>query len=162
MVHHRRRGSRRNPLGTGWGATFLEGLGVLSGLLGSKYVAQMVLSSSNTGIMGYGANLAVGVAGGWAAGSLLKKPKLGQAFLIGAVIEVIIRVLEDYTPFGQYTSGMGVGDYFASNWVTPQRYTDALHSAQVQIPGGWAPSVVVQSNAAPKGSLSGYDGMDGM
>jgi len=162
VVHHRRRGSRRNPLGTGWGATFVEGLGVLSGLLGSKYVAQMILGTSNTGIMGYAANLGVGVAGGWAAGSLLKKPKLGQAFLIGAVIEVIVRVLEDYTPFGQYTSGMGVGDYFASNWVTPQRYTDALHSAQVQIPGGWAPSVVVQSNAAPKGSLSGYDGMDGM
>ena len=50
---------------------------------------------------------------------------------------------------GQYTSQLGMGDYLVSNWVNPQRYVDALHSAQVQIPGGWAPTTVIQSAAPP-------------
>jgi len=165
VTRHRRHSYRHNPLGAGWGQTFTEGLAILSGLLGSKYVTQMVLGSSNSGLIGYVGNLAVGAVGGWAAGSVMKKPKLGQSFFVGSVIEVIIRALEDYTPFGTYVSGMGVGDYFASNFVTPQRYVDGLHSAQVQIPGGWAPTTIIQSNAAPAGavaSLSSGPSMDGM
>jgi hypothetical protein len=163
VVHRRRHTYRRNPLGAGWGQTFTEGLAILSGLLGSKYVAQMVLGSSNTGIIGYVANLAVGGIGGWAAGSFLKKPKLGQSFFIGSVMEVIVRVLEDYTPAGSFIQSMGVGDYFASNFVTPQRYVDALNSAQVQIPGGWAPTTVIQSNAAPAGAVASMGGsIEGM
>ena len=160
VTHHRRRSYRRNPLGAAWGSTFTEGLAILSGLLGSKYVAQMVLGSSNTGFMGYIANLAVGGVGGWAAGSILKKPKLGQSFFVGSVIEVIIRVLEDYTPAGTFISSMGVGDYFASNWVTPQRYTDALNGANVQIPNGWAPvTQVISSSGASAGAAGLMDGM---
>jgi hypothetical protein len=162
-MRRRRHSYRRNPLGAGWGSTFTEGLAILSGLLGSKYVAQMVLGSSNTGIMGYVANLAVGGVGGYLAGTVLKKPKLGQSFFVGSVIEVIIRVLEDYTPAGTFIQSMGVGDYFASNFVTPQRYVDALNSAQVQIPNGWAPTTVISSAAAPAGAMASLgDYMDGM
>ena len=154
VMHHRRRSSRRNPLGQGGTQTLIEGVAILSGLLGSKYVAQLVLGTSNTGILGYGANLVVGGIGAWGIGSAMKKPKLGQSFFVGSVIEVIIRALEDYTPFGTYVSGMGVGDYFASNFVNPQRYTDALNSANVQIPAGWAPTTVIQSSAAPAGAVA--------
>jgi hypothetical protein len=145
----------------------MEGSAVLAGILGSKYLAQMVLGTSNTSFVGYAANLAVGGIGGWAAGSLLKKPKLGQSFFVGSVIEVIIRVLEDYTPVGSFIQSVGVGDYFASNFVTPQHYANALNSAQVSIPQGWAPTTVIQSASAPAGSLSGipnsgFGNFDGM
>jgi hypothetical protein len=166
VTHRRRHTYRRNPLGAGWMQTMTEGLAILSGLLGSKYVAQLVLSTSNTGIIGYVGNLAVGGIGGWALSSLAKKPKLGQNFFMGSVIEVIVRVLEDYTPAGSFISSIGIGDYFASNWVSPQRYTDALNSANVQIPGGWAPTTVIQSSAAPAGAVSQLSSMspamDGM
>jgi len=167
VVRHRRHSYRRNPLGAGWGQTFMEGSAVLAGILGSKYLAQMVLGTSNTSFVGYAANLAVGGIGGWAAGSLLKKPKLGQSFFVGSVIEVIIRVLEDYTPVGSFIQSVGVGDYFASNFVTPQHYANALNSAQVSIPQGWAPTTVIQSASAPAGSLagipnSGFGNFDGM
>jgi hypothetical protein len=32
---------------------------------------------------------------------------------------------------------VGMGLYQPSNWVTPQRYTSPLTSAQIQIPSGW-------------------------
>ena len=167
VVRHRRHSYRRNPLGAGWGQTFMEGSAVLAGILGSKYLAQMVLGTSNTSFVGYAANLAVGGIGGWAAGSLLKKPKLGQSFFVGSVIEVIVRVLEDYTPVGAFIQSVGVGDYFASNFVTPQHYVNPLNSAQVGIPAGWAPTTVIQSASAPAGSLagipnSGFGNFDGM
>lgn len=158
VTHRRRHSYRRNPLGAGWGQTFTEGLAILSGLLGSKYVTQLVLGASNTGLMGYAGNLVVGGVGGWAAGSFLKKPKLGQSFFVGSVIEVIVRLLEDYTPAGTFIQSMGVGDYFASNFVTPERYVDGLNSAQVQIPGGWAPTTVIQSSGAPMGATAGLSG----
>jgi hypothetical protein len=167
VVRHRRHSYRRNPLGAGWGQTFMEGSAVLAGILGSKYLAQMVLGTSNASFVGYAANLAVGGIGGWAAGSLLKKPKLGQSFFVGSVIEVIVRVLEDYTPVGAFIQSVGVGDYFASNFVTPQHYVNPLNSAQVGIPAGWAPTTVIQSASAPAGSLagipnSGFGNFDGM
>lgn len=140
-------------MGEGWTATFMTGLYTLGGLLGSKYAAQMVLGSSNTGVVGYAGNL---VAGGLLAAGVnfgLKNKKGAQAVFVGSVIEVIVRLLNDYTPYGSYVSGLGMGDYLASNWVSPQRYTDALNSANVQIPGGWAPTtVVMQSAGAPMGS----------
>lgn len=147
-------------MGEGWSATFTEGLFVLGGLLGSKYAAQMVLGASNVGFLGYGANLVAGGILSWGVNSFMKNRKGAQAIFVGSVIEVIIRLLNDYTPYGQYVSGLGMGDYLASNWVSPQRYVDPLNSAMVQIPGGWAPTtqVVVSSNAVPKGVSGIYDG----
>ena len=147
-------------MGEGWGATFTEGLFVLGGLLGSKYFTQLVLGASNTGVLGYGGNLVAGGLLSWGVNSFLKNRKGAQAVFVGSVIEVIIRLLNDYTPYGSYVKELGVGDYLASNWVSPQRYVDPMRSAQVEIPGGWAPTtqVVVSSNAAPKGVSGLYSG----
>jgi hypothetical protein len=49
--------------------------------------------------------------------------------LAGGIGQVIARAIGDYTQFGQYLDGAGMGDYMASNWVTPQRLPDALNSA---------------------------------
>ena len=155
--HHR----RHNPMGTGWGAQITSALYIIAGAVGSKLAAQAVLGTNNTGFMGYGANLAAGGILAWIAKGVLKNAQAAREVFAGSVVQVVLRLIADYTPFGQYTAGLGMGDYLASNWVTPQRYVDALHSAQVQIPGGWAPTTVIQSAAPPvaAGGMSGlYEG----
>jgi hypothetical protein len=112
--------------------------------------------------MGYAANLAVGGVGAWVIGGPMKNKKAAAAFFSGSVVEVVLRLITDYTPFGQYVSGLGMGDYFASNFVTPQRYVDALNSAQVEIPSGWAPTTVIASAAAPPGTGGAGSGMNGL
>lgn len=153
---HRR--TSRNPFGGGWSSEIQQALFVIAGAVGSKLGAQMVLGSNNTGVMGYAGNLAVGGALALGTKALLKNGKAAAAIFSGAVVEVILRVISDYTPFGSYVSGLGMGDYFASNWVQPQRYVDALNSAQVQIPAGWAPTTVIQSAAPPASMGAGMNG----
>jgi len=157
---HNRGHRRRNPGMTGIVA---EALATGVGLFGSQFIAQMVLGSNNTGIMGYAAN---GIAGGLLAGAasmVRATQRLAPYVIVGTVLEILYRIIVDNSLLGQYTSQLGMGDYMASNWVTPQRLPDALHNAQIQIPSGWgggmiaAPSAagapgVTSSAAAPKGS----------
>lgn len=154
----RRNGHRRvsrNPFGGGWSQEITNGLFVIAGAVGSKLGAQMILGSNNMGVMGYAGNLAVGGALALGTKAVLKNGKAAAAIFSGAVVEVILRIISDYTPFGSYVSGLGMGDYFASNWVQPQRYVDALNSAQVQIPQGWAPTTVIASAAPPAAMAAG-------
>lgn len=157
--HNRGRVHHRNPFGGGWGQDITNALFVVAGAVGAKLGAQMVLGSGNTGVMGYAGNLAVGGVLALGYKAVFKNARAAAAIFSGAVVEVVLRLISDYTPYGQFVSGLGMGDYFASNWVTPQRYVDALNSAQVQIPAGWAPQqVVVQSAGVPAGMQGYYDG----
>lgn len=160
-VRHNRR--RRNPMGGSWGAEVTQALYIIAGAIGSKLGAQMVLGTSNTGFMGYGANLAAGGILAYAAKAVLKNDAAAKGIFAGAVVQVVLRLITDYTPFGQYASLQGVGDYMASNWVTPQRYVDGLHSAQIEIPGGWgpAPMVMASSGVNANAVAAGSDGMGG-
>lgn len=160
-VRHNRR--RRNPMGGSWGAEVTQALYIIAGAIGSKLGAQMVLGTSNTGFMGYGANLAAGGILAYAAKAILKNDAAAKGIFAGAVVQVVLRLITDYTPFGQYASLQGVGDYMASNWVTPQRYVDGLHNAQIEIPNGWgpAPMVMASSGVNANAVAAGSDGMGG-
>ena len=160
-VRHNRR--RRNPMGGSWGAEVTQALYIIAGAIGSKLGAQMVLGTSNTGFMGYGANLAAGGILAYAAKAVLKNDAAAKGIFAGAVVQVVLRLITDYTPFGQYASLQGVGDYMASNWVTPQRYVDGLHNAQIEIPNGWgpAPMVMASSGVNANAVAAGSDGMGG-
>jgi hypothetical protein len=152
---------RRNPMGGSWGAEVTHALYIIAGAIGSKLGAQMVLGTSNTGFMGYGANLAAGGILAWAAKGIMKNTEAAKGIFAGSVVQVVLRLITDYTPFGQYASLQGVGDYMASNWVTPQRYVDGLHSAQIEIPDGWgpAPMVTASSGVNANAVAAGSDGM---
>ena len=159
-VRHNRR--RRNPMGGSWGAEVTQALYIIAGAIGSKLGAQMVLGTSNTGFMGYGANLAAGGILAWAAKGIMKNSEAAKGIFAGSVVQVVLRLITDYTPFGQYASLQGVGDYMASRWVTPQRYLDGLHSAQIEIPDGWgpaAPMVMASSGVNANAVAAGSDGM---
>jgi hypothetical protein len=145
-------------MGGSWGSEITNALFIVAGAVGSKLATQMVLGTNNTGVFGYAGNLAAGGLLAWLTKGVLKNPSAARAVFAGSVVQVVLRAIADYTPFGQYTSQLGMGDYMASNWVTPQRYVDGLNSAQVQIPSGWAPTTVVQSSGVPAG-MGSYDGM---
>jgi hypothetical protein len=165
-TNRRRHNRRRNPGAAGMsvkqGMMFAVGAGV--GFFGSKLLTQAVMGASNTGTTGYLGN-AVATAGLAVTAHMFRGvlgKSAGIAVLSGGILQLLARILTDNTPFGQFTSALGVGDYQMQNFVTPQRLIDPLNSAAIEIPSGWgAPAVAVSSNGAPAHMLpkgtSGYN-----
>jgi hypothetical protein len=145
------------------GIIFTIGAGV--GFFGSKALTQMFLGANNTGMTGYLVNGLV--TAGLSIAAAMFRGVLGRqasiAVASGGILQLIARIITDQTPFGQFTSQLGVGDYQMQNFVTPQRLKDPLGSAEIEIPPGWAPTTVIQSAAVPKQiaasapALSGYN-----
>jgi hypothetical protein len=125
-----------------------------AGFFGSKVLTQAVMGASNTGVVGYFGN-AIATGGLALVAYMLKFKKAAAAILAGGVLQIAARAVTDYTPFGQFTSSLGVGDYQMQSFVTPQRLVDPLGSAQIEIPPAWAPQVV--TTAAPPGGVHGYN-----
>jgi hypothetical protein len=144
-------------MGGGVTGLFTNALWLIGGAVGTRVIAQAVLGAKNTGVMGYIGNAVTAFGLSLIVGKLFKNPSAARSVLAGGIVSVVLRLISDYTPLGQYTSQIGLGDYQVSNWVTPQRYKDALNSAEVEIPAGWAPTVV-QSNAPPHGAPAGMAG----
>jgi len=144
---------RRNASGGGmsFGAEIMDTVWLVAGAVSTQMLTQMVLGANNTGIMGYAGNGVAGFILSFAASKLLKQPKVGRAIFKGAILQIVLRAIRDYTPFGQITANIGMGDYIASNWVTPQIYADPNNSAMVVPPNGWGTGVV-----APAKGVSGY------
>ena len=152
----RRRHTRRNAgSGMGFGAEIMDTVWLVAGAVGTQMLTQMVLGSNNTGIVGYAGNGVAGFVLSFAASKLLKQPKVGRAIFKGAILQIVLRAIRDYTPFGQITANIGMGDYIASNWVTPQIYADPNNSAMVVPPNGWGTGIQAAPPAAAKG-VSGY------
>jgi hypothetical protein len=149
-----RRRTRRNPsmgrAASGVSGFLVQGLWAIGGAASSKMLTQMVLGSSNTGLMGYGANLASAFLIGTGVKMVLRNPSAGNAVILGGVIQTLLRVLIDKTPFGERVSNIGMGDYMAQNFLTPQRLVDGLNSAQIEPP--------VMPLAAPQKGMSGIYG----
>jgi hypothetical protein len=166
VVYRTRKASRRRrhnagrSAGTGITGLFTNALWLVGGAVGTKMITQLVLGAKNTGIMGYIGNAVTAFGLSLLVGKLMRNPAAGKAVLSGGIVALVLRLLSDYTPLGQYTSAIGMGDYQVSHWVTPQRYADALNSAEVEIPAGWAPKVI-QSAAPPGGGMSSYGSPSG-
>ena len=138
--HHRRR-THRNPSMGDLTGLVTSAVFTVAGAVGSKYLTQMVLTTSNTGIMGYLGNLVSAFLLSWGVKAFMKNDKAAGAVLAGGMVQVVLRLINDYTPFGQYTSQLGMGDYgignyMPQNFLTPQRLTNGLYSANLQTYGG--------------------------
>ena len=133
MYVARQRHSRRigNP---GRVTEYLKaGAAVVGGAVGSKLGTQAILGASNTGWMGYLGNLVATGLLGWGAHAVLKDKMVSQMVVAGGIAQVIVRAIGDYTPYGSYLAGSGVGDYQASAFLTPQRMMpNALNSAALE------------------------------
>lgn len=137
--HHRRRnpgfaGSLGTPMDWLYG-----GVGVIAGVVGTRALPQLVLGSSNTGIMGYLANAASTALLTVAAHFASKSRVLAASVLAGGAASILSRIIQDYSLLGSYSSQVGLGDYLMSDFLTPQRLTNGLQTANLMQPK-WAQS----------------------
>ena len=149
--HYSRRRNAAGGMGGGFMGEIMDTVWLVAGAVGTQMLTQMVLGTSNTGLMGYAGNGVAGFALSFVASKLLKQPKVGRALFKGAVLQIVLRAIRDFTPFGSATANLGMGDYIASNWVTPQIYADPNNSAMVVPPNGWGTGA-----PPPTKGVSGY------
>jgi hypothetical protein len=135
---HKKR--RRNPGGIGAAIGSPKELltGAAAGLLSAvatRQVPQMILSTANTGVEGYAANLATALAVTWAAGAFMG-PAAARGALIGGTVIVLDRILsEQVSPVAQYLQLSGVGDAMAYNKLGTIRQGYYMHP-NLQNPDG--------------------------
>jgi hypothetical protein len=149
---------------SGMGSAAINGIFVIAGALGTKLITQMALQANNTGWVGYGVSALVGAVLWFATEKTLHNPAASAGVIAGTVVQIIIRLINDYTPFGQYVSQLGMGDYQAQAFLTPQVLVDPYNSAQIQFPAalrammagpGPAPSTAAKMSASA--GVSGFD-----
>jgi hypothetical protein len=161
--HHRSRRSRRNVGGESLTNIVTNAVFVIAGALGSKLLTQMVLGANNVGLIGYAGNAIAGGAMWFLTEKVMHNRTAANGVIAGTAVQIILRLINDYTPFGQYVSQLGMGDYQAQAFVTPQVLVDPYNSATIRIPGAWlpapAPATTVTSASAASG-VSGYGGGD--
>jgi len=155
----RRRHARRNPAINVMGYAKL-GLSVVGGAVGSKFLTQAVLSSSNTGIMGYFGNLVATIALGYGAKMAFRDETIAQGVIGGGIAQIAVRVLTDNTPYGSVLSNAGVGDYQTNwNFVWPQRVQPGYPPRYIQAAalGGAPAAVPVVTHAVAGKGMGAYD-----
>jgi hypothetical protein len=161
-AHHKKSYHHRNPgMLSGIGPLVTNALFVIVGALGSKLGAQMVLGSNNVGAVGYAGNAAAGGVLWFLAEKVMKNRNAASGVIAGTAVQIILRLINDYTPFGQYVSQLGMGDYQMQSFVTPQVLVDPWHSADVAIPPGWGGAAALPA-ASPGGVIPANTPMPGV
>ena len=168
--HHHKANARRYRRNagafssTGIGGIVTNAVFVIIGALGSKLVTQMVLGTNNVGVVGYAGNAVVGGLMWFVTEKVMHNKTASAGVIAGTAVQIILRLINDYTPFGQYVSQLGMGDYQAQAFVTPQVLVDPYNSAQIRIPGAWLPPPPpppqTVTTASKTAGVSGYGGGD--
>jgi hypothetical protein len=149
QVHHRRRRAH-NPSFLGSGKDIMvSAVAGLASAIATSQLPQLILSSNNTGWMGYLANIGTAIAATVLANSVAG-PSAGKAAMVGGAVIVLDRFLtENVSAIGPYITLSGVGDATAArmgtirdgyylhptmvdgsgNMIVPQPVTDAAVAA---------------------------------
>lgn len=154
-VRYRR---RRNPNGLQHTASIAAW--TLLGAIATRALTQAVLGSRNVGFMGYVGNAVSALGLGWVTAKTMKRRDYGDAVAIGGFVALLLRVIQELTPFGRYVTlqlrGMGVrgdvglGMLLPKAFVQPEIYTG--QGAQVYVPTGWgAPAAQTTTASKPLG-----------
>jgi len=128
-----------NPGMSGLGPMVTNAVFVIVGALGSKLGAQAVLGTNNVGLVGYAGNAAAGGILWFLTEKVMRNRAASSGVLAGTIVQIVLRIINDYTPFGQYVAQLGMGDYQMQSFVTPQVLVDPWRNAEISIPPGWAP-----------------------
>jgi hypothetical protein len=135
--HHR----RHNP-GKGIGRVVRATVFAAGGFIISKVGTQAVMQANNTGWMGYLGNAVATAILAFGTHAITSNPEDSFMVAIGGALNILGRIISDYSLLGSYSSQLGMGDYMVSNFVTPQRLSAdfrSLTDASLQIPQGWGP-----------------------
>jgi hypothetical protein len=157
-VHHRTHRRRHNPAGYRWSDVFVLGGGALVGSSLSSAGTQLVLGTSNSGMMGYAGNLVATFILSWLGGMVTRNRAFPAGILAGGIGSLMRRIIADYSLLGGYSAQLGMGDYMVANWVIPQRLASdfrSLTEANVG-QGQWglqAPSTVMSSSGIAASSM---------
>lgn len=153
---------RHNTGGVGGlGPLVTNAVFVIVGALGSKLGAQAVLGTNNVGLLGYAGNAAAGGILWFLTEKVMHNRAAASGVIAGTIVQILLRVINDYTPFGSYVAQLGMGDYQMQSFVTPQVLVDPWNSAEIAIPDGWgaAPPPML---SAPGGGAGGGNAMANM
>lgn len=169
MKHRPRRRNAGAMGGLKFGEIVINSIFAIAGAVGTKLLTQLVLGSNNTGFVGYGTTALIGGVFAFGVLHLMKSTAAGAGVAVGTVINIILRMINDYTPFGQYVSAIGVGDYQAQAFLTPQVLANPYQSAAIQWPQGLisammpppAPPAVHPMAASGGSGMSGFDPLYG-
>ncbi len=163
--HSKSRYKRHNPGGlAGLGGSVTNALFVIVGALGSKLGTQAILGTKNTGLLGYAGNAAAGGLLWFVTSKFMRNKAASDGVIAGTIVQILLRVINDYTPFGSYVAQLGMGDYQMQSFVTPQVLVDPWNSAEIAIPSAWRPPTPPMLAAAPgagAGAGSGVSGIQG-
>ena len=152
---HRRRSNPGGMVVKDW---LSLGAGAVIGGVGATQLPQIVLAGSNTGAVGYLANLAgTGILAAAAHMFMKGNKALVAGIIAGGVGATIKRVIGDYSLLGQYGASLGMGDYLSSDFLTPQSLVNGPTSAQLIKPS-WGNAAPTPVNVAGAGGGMGYLG----
>lgn len=117
QTHHRRR--KHNPSFLGSGKDIMvSAVAGLASAVATSQLPQLILSTNNTGWMGYLANIGTAVAATVLANSVAG-PSAGKAAMVGGAVIVLDRFLtENVSAIGPYITLSGVGDATAARMGT--------------------------------------------
>jgi hypothetical protein len=139
---HRKGKRRGNPGGESTTSLIQTSLFGAAGAVGSRLIPQWVLGTANSSWTGYGANIVAGLGLAW-LGRKFVGPKAGGAILGGAGIALVLRLIQDFTPWGSVATlsgvrgDVGMGALLPQSFVDPAIYTG--NGAQLRIPPAWQP-----------------------
>lgn len=145
--------------GRGFGSTLTNAVFVIAGALFSKLGAQVALGTNNKDVLGYFANAVAGAVLWFGTSKLMRNQAASDGVISGTIVQILLRVLNDYTPFGSYVANLGLGDYQMQSYVTPQVLVDPVNSAEMSLPNGWGPAMLPP--AAAGGAPAGMAGLYG-
>ena len=134
----------------GIGPMFTNAVFVIVGALGSKLGAQAVLGTNNVGVVGYAGNAATGAVLWFLAEKVMKNRAAANGIIAGTLVQILLRVINDYTPFGSYVANLGMGDYQMQSFVTPQILVDPMRNANIRVPPGWGPGPPMSASAGAR------------
>lgn len=140
--HHRR---HRNPLGID-SASFTGAFFGLGGAVGTLAAPALVMSASNTGVVGYGMNFASALILKLLADSMVGKSQ-GDAVFTGGLVALGLRIARD-----QFPTAPGLGAYWPSYFALPTSsnpYGQTLQSPYPQ------PALPVAAGAGGGAGMSG-------
>lgn len=153
--HHRR---RSNPGTFGSPMDWLSGgAGVLTGVVATRGLPQLIMASSNTGPMGYFLNAIAAAVTTFAAHMAFPRNRVfSGSVLAGGAAAIISRIVGDYSLLGSYSSQVGLGDYmFNFSYPVPQTLQPG-NPRQLRAPGAMAGAMPMNMNSAAAAGVSGW------
>ena len=97
MMRYRSPRRRRNPAMLGDLKSLVVRAGsAIAGGMTTRFLPQALLRESNTGLVGYAANLLTAAVGGSLVARFSKSKDAGDMFLVGGIVMVVGRAVEEY------------------------------------------------------------------